>query len=95
VAGILFRKGRLRCNAGTLGVFGCCIVIILYGGIMNFSSAITWNAQNLTPEILLAYYMSGLPMDLVHAVSTSVFLILAARPMLEKLERVKQKYGLV
>lgn len=95
VAGILFRKGRLRCNTGTLAVFGCCIVLILYGGIMNFSSAITWNAQNLTPEILLAYYMSGLPMDLVHAVSTSVFLILAARPMLEKLERVKQKYGLV
>ena len=34
-------------------------------------------------------------MDCVHAVSTALFLWFAAEPMLEKLERVKKKYGLL
>ena len=44
---------------------------------------------------ILAYYVSGLPMDLVHAAATVLFLLLAAEPMLEKLDRIKVKYGLV
>ena len=34
-------------------------------------------------------------MDLVHGFGTVIFLILAAEPMLEKLDRIKLKYGLV
>jgi hypothetical protein len=32
---------------------------------------------------------------LVHAAATVVFLLLIAEPMLEKLDRIKVKYGLV
>ena len=39
--------------------------------------------------------VSGLPMDLIHAVATVIFLLMAAEPMLEKLDRIKVKYGLV
>ena len=46
-------------------------------------------------EIILAYYVSGLPMDLIHAAATVIFIFLAAEPMLEKLDRIKVKYGLV
>ena len=45
--------------------------------------------------MLKAYYVSGLPMDLIHAVATVIFIFLAAEPMLEKLDRIKVKYGLV
>jgi len=41
-----------------------------------------------------AYCLQGLPLDLVHALATVVFLAVMARPMLEKLDRVKAKYGL-
>ena len=44
---------------------------------------------------LLAIYMSGLPVDLVHASATVIFLWTASRPMLEKLERIKVKYGMI
>jgi hypothetical protein len=40
-------------------------------------------------------YLQGLPFDLVHAVATVTFLLIVARPMLEKLDRIKLKYGLV
>ncbi len=44
---------------------------------------------------LLAFYISGAPMDAVQGVSTIIFLWVMARPMLEKLERIKRKYGLI
>ena len=44
---------------------------------------------------LIAYYISGAPVDLVHAASTVIFLWLLSRPLLEKLERIKVKYGLI
>lgn len=44
--------------------------------------------------MLKAYYLTGFPFDLVHAAATALFLWFGAEPMLEKLERVKRKYGL-
>lgn len=45
--------------------------------------------------MLWPYYLQGIPFDLVHAIATVVFLYIAAEPMLEKLDRIKVKYGLV
>jgi len=67
---------------------------VLYGGIMNLSSVLT-SAVVLTPQAILSYYITGFPMDCVHAAGTVLFLWLAAEPMLEKLDRIKVKYGLV
>ena len=69
--------------------------VVIYGGIMNPASALMYNAQSLNWDMLLAYYVTGLPVDLVHAAATVVFLLLIAEPMLEKLDRIKVKYGLV
>ena len=46
-------------------------------------------------DILLTYYVSGFPMDCIHAAATCLFLWVAAEPILEKLDRIKVKYGLV
>ena len=94
-AGVLFRKGWLTRSRQALAVFGAFAAIFIYGGIMNPASAIMWNVQALNWDMLLAYYVSGLPMDLIHAGATILFLLLVAEPMLEKLDRIKVKYGLV
>ena len=49
----------------------------------------------ITPASLVAFYISGIPVDLVHALSTVIFLWFLSRPLLEKLERIKKKYGLI
>ena len=95
LAGVLFRKGLLRRNRGSLAAFGAFAAVVIYGGIMNPASALMYNAQSLNRDMLLAYYVTGLPVDLVHAAATVVFLLLIAEPMLEKLDRIKVKYGLV
>ena len=95
LAGILFRKGLLRRSRGSLATFGAFAAVIIYGGIMNPASAIMYSSASLNWEILMTYYVSGLPMDLIHAAATVIFLLIAAEPMLEKLDRIKVKYGLV
>lgn len=94
LAGVLFRKGLLRRTRGSLCTFGALAAIVVYGGIMNPASALMWS-YTINWRIILAYYISGFLMDCVQAAATAFFLWFAAEPMLEKLDRIKVKYGLV
>ena len=95
LAGILFKKGLLRRTRISLAVFGAFTAIIIYGGIMNPAAAFMTSPESISLKTLFAYYITGLPMDLVHAFGTVLFLMIAAEPMLEKMDRIKVKYGLV
>ena len=95
LAGVLFKKGWLRRTRASLAVFGAFTAVIIYGGIMNPAAAMMMSSEALKLETLLACYITGLPMDLVHGFGTAIFLIIAAEPMLEKMDRIKVKYGLV
>ena len=94
VAGLLFQQGRLHRSRLSLCIFGALATIVLYGGIMNTSSLLMWT-HTWNINMLLSYCLTGLPMDCVHGASTAFFLWIAAEPMLEKLERIKIKYGLI
>ena len=94
LAGVLFRKGWLRRSRGALCAFGALAAILIYGGIMNPASALMW-APELNWKVLLTYYVTGFPFDCIQAAATWLFLWFAAEPMLEKLDRIKVKYGLV
>lgn len=94
ISGVLFQKGLLSRNRGALCVFGLIITIIVYGGIMNFSSWALSRSQ-FDREIIMAFYIQGLPYDIIHAFSTVAFLFFLAKPMLEKFDRIKTKYGLL
>ncbi len=93
LAGVCFQKGLLRAGRAPLAIFGAVSVVLIYGGLMNPASAILYQ-PNLSWSVLKAYYLTGFPFDLVHAAATALFLWFGAEPMLEKLERVKRKYGL-
>ena len=94
LAGILYKKGILKARKIDLCIYGFLSVVLIYGGIMNPAS-ILMAYGHITKESLLAFYISGLPVDLVHAASTVVFLCIMSRPLLTKLERIKAKYGLI
>lgn len=93
ISGVIFQKGFLAVNRAVLCVYGFAVTIIIYGGIMNFSSLVLTRAP-INAATLTAFYAQGLPMDIIHALSTMIILWLAAEPMLNKLTRVKTKYGL-
>ena len=93
LAGVLYRKGVLRRGRLSLCIFGVLCSTVVYGGVMNAASALMWT-QALSWKLLLSYYITGIPVDLVRAAATFFFLWIGAEPMLEKLDRIKVKYGL-
>lgn len=94
LSGIVFKKGFLPKKRIILCIFGFIATVLIYGGIMNPASIIMWQ-NNITREMIFASYAVGIPLDLVHGLSTLIFLWFLSEPMIEKLERVKEKYGLI
>ena len=94
LAGILFQKGWLKARKISLCIYGFLATVFIYGGIMNPASLVM-TSYAITKRNLLAIYMSGLPVDLVHASATVICLWIASKPMIEKLERIKVKYGMI
>ncbi|MBQ8391726.1 MAG: ATP-binding cassette domain-containing protein [Clostridia bacterium] len=94
LGGILFKKGFLKKTKTSLSVFGFLATLIIYGGIMNPASVIMAQSK-ITPQMIYSSYIAGLPLDLIHALSTAFFLWFIAEPMTDKLERIKVKYGLI
>lgn len=92
VAGFVFNSKGIAITKIRLAVFGFIATVVLYGGIVNSEFVFVWQA-NPTIEMAMATYLAGLPFDLVHGVSTVVFLWFIAEPMIEKIERIKTKYG--
>jgi energy-coupling factor transport system ATP-binding protein len=95
LAGVLYKKGLLARTRCALCSFGMLCALLIYGGIMNPASALLWGSEALNFKILLTYYVTGFPMDLIHAAATALFLWFGAEPLLEKLDRIKVKYGLM
>ena len=93
LAGVLYRKGVLRRSRLSLCIFGVIASTVLYGGIMNPASALLWS-NTINWKIILSYYVTGIPIDLVRALATFFFLWLTAEPLLQKLDRIKTKYAL-
>ncbi|MBE9914693.1 ECF transporter S component [Paenibacillus donghaensis] len=94
LAGVLFKKGLLRKSRLSLCIFGGLSTLVIYGGIINIGSLLIFTAA-FSWKALLATYISGFWFDMVHALATVFFLFILSRPMLEKLDRVKTKYGLL
>lgn len=91
LAGLLFRRGQ-EPNAVVLILIGV-IGGILFSVMMDIWSVLnidgTWNWSRY-----LALLASSLPFMAIYAVSNVVFLLLLTKPFLQKLNRVKDKYGL-
>lgn len=94
LAGILFKKGMLNKTKLSLCVFGGISTFVIYGGIINIGSLLMFTSQ-FSWQALLATYISGFWFDIIHAIATVVFLFFISGPMIEKLDRIKTKYGLI
>lgn len=97
LSGLIFAHKGVRTKLLTklgLCIFGGLACIVVYGGIMNPASVIMWQ-QAVNMKMILASYVTGFPFDVVQATATVIFLWIAARPFLEKLDRIRIKYGMV
>ena len=94
LSGLLFyRKDGRQPDRWILCIFGFLAAFFIYGFIADSSTLLT-TYSNITWEAALAVYSAGVVFNLIHGAATFVFLLLLAKPMLNKLNRIRVKYGL-
>lgn len=93
LAGLIFHKYSDNIKLIPLVIFGALATFFIYGGIVDLWT-ILFMSESITWKTVIAVYTGAAYFNLIHASATVVFLLLLARPMTEKLERVKIKYGM-
>ncbi len=94
LAGILIRKGILKKTRLSLSIYGFLTTFLIYGGLMNLASVLMYT-DKANIKMFLASFATGIPYDLVHSISTVFFLYFLSKPMIEKLDRIRIKYGML
>lgn len=94
LAGVIFKNDKIKKNRVLICIFGGIATLVIYGGLVNLSSLFMFTSK-ITFEGLIAVYGAGFYFDMIHALSTVIFLFFIAKPMIEKLDRIKIKYGLI
>ena len=93
-AGILHKKGWLKAKTLPLCIFGGVAVMLIVGPLLDTATLFTMSSMVNTTNAAVVY-MAGLPVNGIHAAATVVFLLLLSKPMLDKLNRIKLKYGML
>ena len=101
VAGLLAQKGiiprhDMSNRAKFLFSLGSAIfVLVVLGPILDTCAVFTMPASEMVHYTAGAISLSGLPVNAVHALATFVTLFVITNPMLDKLERMRVKYGML
>ena len=75
-------------------MFGFAVVMLCVGPIMDLSG-ITFLLATISWKSILTVLTTGILVNLVQAVTTAVVLLILGRPLLDKLNRIRLKYGML
>lgn len=94
LAGFLFMKGRLPKKPFIMGVVGFLGVLLFVGPLLD-TCTVFLAPVGMNRESILAIYISGFPVNVSQGLSTFAVMFLLGNPLLEKLDRIKIKYGMM
>lgn len=94
LAGFCFAKGRLPQKPWIMALFGFFATILWVGPLLDCSH-IFLMLSAINRDSILAALLSGFPVNLSQAICTVLIMLLFGRALLDKLDRVKTKYGMM
>ena len=94
LAGFCFRKGWLPRKPWVMAVFGFFGVVLWVGPLLDCSH-IFLMLSDINWASVTAAFVSGFYVNASQAVCTVLVMLLFGRPLLEKLDRIKVKYGMM
>ena len=95
LAGVFYQKGLLKKeNRIGLCIFGGLCTQLVVGVLLDLCALFTMGSV-ISWEMYLTLLISGLPVNAVHAAATVFFLFIISKPMFEKIDRIKIKYGML
>ena len=95
LAGLLHKFNLLDRNRIQLCIFGGLSALLIYGILLDLASVFMMTSSNVTMDTIMATFVSGFPLNVVHAAATVIFMSFLGIPMIKKLERIKIKFGLM
>ena len=87
------KRERFANNRIVLSLYGFLITFALYGFIMDTSTVLMYT-DKFRFSTFMATYLSGVYFNVIHGVSTFIFLMLFSRISFAKIRRLKLKYGM-
>ena len=94
LAGFVFIKNKIPKKPWIMALSGFLTVVLWIGPILDTSHIFI-----MMPEISLATITAslaaGFPVNLSQGLCTAIMMFLFGKPLLEKLDRIKQKYGML
>lgn len=94
LAGFLFAKNRLPRKPVVMGIFGLLAVAFFVGPLLDTCSVFLVLSK-ISLKGAMAFYVSGFAVNVNQAIATAAVLLFLGKPLLEKLDRVKTKYGIL
>ena len=95
LAGLLTTLGVLKKDKNVpAAIFGGLEVLLITGPLLDTCS-ILMMTNEINWASAAAIYASGLPVNIVHALATFLTVLLLEKPIMEKLDRIKVKYGMM
>ena len=93
LAGFTFIRNKIR-KPWLMAIFGFLANVLWIGPILD-SSHIFIMMPEFNFASLTASLVSGFPVNVSQGISTAIMMFVFGRPLLEKLDRVKRKYGML
>lgn len=94
LAGILFFGKKRNHSPAMLAVFGFLTIQLVVGPLLDCCTVFTTGSK-LSWKFAAAVFAAGVPYNFKHALACAVTMLLFSRPLLEKLERLIVKYGMM
>ena len=96
ISAIIFNQERIEKMGGfaklILCTYGFLITFLLYGLLMD-TATVFMVTDKPKLSTFIATYSAGIVFNMIHGISTFIFLYLMANPLSKKIKRVLVKYG--
>ena len=94
LSGFLAQKGLLPKKPWLLGIYGFIVTVIWVGPLLDMSTVFMM-LSDINLKSVFAVLSAGLWVNVIHGSCSFLTILIFSKPLLQKLERIKTKYGII
>ena len=93
ICGLIFHKKSYANNKLAVSIVGGLACFLIYGIIVD-SCSFLMMSTDFTFKSAIRIYLSGMSFNLIHGITTGILLFFINKPMTDKFNRLRIKYGI-
>ena len=93
ICGLIFHKKPYSNNRLAVSIIGGLACFLIYGSTVD-SCSFFMMSTDFTLKSFFSIYLSGVSFNLIHGITTGILLFFINKPMTDKFNRLRIKYGI-